>query len=98
MKKIIFSIIVLVSLVGCGTGGSDTASTTVVEGSAVLPYDINTSIVNTSNVSNITFGDGSMYVLCDNGANCAVTLGDTSSATDNSVVYNSVVDNNSSKL
>ena len=79
-------------LAGCGESGG---GTTVVEvqGAETIPIDKNTTIIDTNNVSSITYGDNAIIVSCEGGSDCDITLGDKSSTTDNSTTTTNT-DNN----
>ena len=89
MKKL--SLIVVMFFIGCGSG----ENTITVDNNVSIPFDENKTIISTSNVSTITYGDGSIQVTCQDNSTCDITLGDKT--TDNSVITTNVDGNESNE-
>ena len=77
-----YMILAILLLSGCGESGGGT--TVEIQDTQTIPFDNNTTIIDTNNVSSITYGDNAIIVTCQDGSDCDITLGDKT--TDNSVV------------
>ena len=94
-----YNFILFIAAAMAGCNGNSSSSTYVVENNGTVPYDANATITPGSNVDSIVFGDNALYVVCDGGATCDITIGDgsgnTDSHNDNSYTDNSDNSNNS---